>query len=187
MSRLFSMLLFCLLVCSCVDDTEAVISDMMAHRVDIKLDEYEMYISSDTTYRDFTSIRDYALIVYFDSLDCMSCMVNKLHRWDEFIKDMQSRYERLKIIFMFEPKISELDNLKLSLSLENFHYPLFIDNKHVFSEKNNFIPNPSLTCYSCFLLLSSNLSCPSCVTVYYKLSFSIFIFLKGIFLYFKRS
>ena len=144
MSRLFSMLLFCLLVCSCVDDTEAVISDMMAHRVDIKLDEYEMYISSDTTYRDFTSIRDYALIVYFDSLDCMSCMVNKLHRWDEFIKDMQSRYERLKIIFMFEPKISELDNLKLSLSLENFHYPLFIDNKHVFSEKNNFIPKESL-------------------------------------------
>ena len=55
--------------------------------------------------------KKYNLIVYYDSLNCMSCMSGKLHQWDYLIKDINLQKMEVKILFIFEPKITEYESI----------------------------------------------------------------------------
>lgn len=82
----------------------------------------------------------YNLIVYSDSLECMSCSVGKMHSWDKLINHIDSFYYDTHVSFVFSPMRSEADNLKLSLELTKMYNNVYIDTCGSFVRENNFIP-----------------------------------------------
>lgn len=133
------------------NDTKSNISKMYDQHVHWDVSEMEQYIHQYfKDNKDLSLSRDYHLIVYSDSMECMSCMTNKLHSWDKLINYVDSTSKNVDFIFVFSPMKSELNNLKVALEMQRFRYPVYIDINHVFSMNNSFIPDESL--YHTFLV-----------------------------------
>lgn len=142
--------LIAFLLQSC-NDVESNISKMYSKQVHWNVKKMEPYIHQYfQDYKNFNHSKDFHLIVYFDSLECMSCMTNKLHGWDKLINYVNSTSKNVDFIFIFSPSKSELGNLKVALEMQKFRYPVYIDINHDFSMNNSFIPNESL--YHTFLV-----------------------------------
>lgn len=133
------------------NDVKSNISDMYSKQIHWDVNEMERYIHQYfKAYRDSGQSKDYHLIVYSDSLECMSCMTNKLHGWDKLINYVDSASKNVDFIFVFSPMKQELNNLKVALEMQRFRYPVYIDINHDFSMNNSFIPDESL--YHTFLV-----------------------------------
>ena len=142
-----------ILCASCLNDIKSNLNEMKSHEVLYCLNEMDVVLwNKDSIDIDkfISEDKKYNLIVYYDSLNCMSCMSGKLHQWDYLIKDINLQKMEVKILFIFEPKITEYESIINTLISERFSYPVFVDNLHSFSNKNKFIPSQSL--YHIFLV-----------------------------------
>lgn len=94
----------------------------------------------------------YKILVYTDSVGCTSCKLN-LHVWKTYQQEIDSIFqnESVEFLFYFQPKRrSELEYL---LKREGFEHTVFLDEKGVLNDLNDF---PEGMQYQCFLLDEGN-------------------------------
>lgn len=76
-----------------------------------------------------------------DSISCMSCGLKTMHEWDVYVELSDSLEGVFDILFIVSPKHNELGLVKIKVLSENFKYPVFIDDKNIFSKINPCIPS----------------------------------------------
>lgn len=79
----------------------------------------------------------YKLVVYTDSLSCSSCSLKRLFYWEPLIDSLQASID---FVFIFSPKMDEIDRVKETLRLENLNCPVYIDTCSAFTRANPHIP-----------------------------------------------
>ena len=137
---LFTFSLFC--SCQSESDTKGIISRLLYSEIHFPvagMQQHDSFNEWDNVVDTMTKPR-YNLIVYFDSLECMSCTVGKMHSWDKLMNHIDSFYYDTHVSFIFSPKKSEIGNLKLSLELTKMYNNIYIDTCGSFIRENNFIP-----------------------------------------------
>lgn len=92
----------------------------------------------------------FTLVHYIDSTECLSCMTQKLHDWDNFISAIQSKNRDVMFLCVMAPRAVEVDNLEVSLRLEKLNFPVYIDMRQIFATNNKFIPGSPI--YHTFLI-----------------------------------
>ena len=64
-----------------------------------------------------------------------------MHEWDVYVELSDSLEGVFDILFIVSPKHNELGLVKIKVLSENFKYPVFIDDKNIFSKINPCIPS----------------------------------------------
>lgn len=93
-------------------------------------------------------------IVYLDSLGCGSCSIKKMDLWNPLIRYANNSENKLKIYFIFNPAVKDLNSIKIALKSYPVNYPVFIDEKGTFKKHNPLLPKDKL--FHCFMLDDSN-------------------------------
>lgn len=136
-----------ILLASC-NNIENKILKMQSSPIKLCLNQMSCLMPSNNrdsiTYCKNINEASYKLIVYVDSLECMSCMSGKMHDWDNFIQEINNTRKDVKILFLFSPMKKEINNLTTSLILQNLNFPVFIDAKNIFASTNKNIPKESI-------------------------------------------
>ena len=81
------------------------------------------------------------MIVWYDSAGCASCQVKQIQEWENIIAYTDSLKNVFEIIFVFSPKASDYDSVRLALLTSDFEYPVFIDDRNSFGKMNPRIPS----------------------------------------------
>lgn len=80
------------------------------------------------------------MIVYYDSLDCVSCSLKRLNEWDGILRYYADSLERpVASLFIFAP--AGRDREAVRFVLKNFRdYPVVVDESFDFARANPVIP-----------------------------------------------
>ena len=97
---------------------------------------------------------DMKLVVFYDSVGCSSCRVSHMYEWQDVITYSEHMGARFKTIFIFAPKESAYNELRISLRGSQMDYPMFIDRAGEFLKRNPAIPADSR--FHTFLLDKNN-------------------------------
>lgn len=79
------------------------------------------------------------LVIYYDSLECGSCRVDKLYQLDT-IFGLEKRFPDYEVLVVFSPKPCEVEDIKVMLVKRNYKHPIYLDYSGTFRESNGFIP-----------------------------------------------
>lgn len=79
------------------------------------------------------------LVIYYDSLECSSCRVDKLYQLDT-IFGLEKTYLDYEVLVVFSPSPCEVEDVKVMLFKRNYKYPVYLDYSGKFRELNDFIP-----------------------------------------------
>lgn len=91
---------------------------------------------TDTTDFRIPAIADYKVVVYVDSIGCVSCKL-QLGKWKEFIAQVDSATDgNVPFLFFFQSK--DNNDLRYILKRENFNLPVCIDTDNHFYKLNHF-------------------------------------------------
>lgn len=91
---------------------------------------------TDTTDFRIPTIADYKVVVYVDSIGCVSCKL-QLGKWKEFIAQVDSATDgNVPFLFFFQSK--DNNDLRYILKRENFNLPVCIDTDNHFYKLNHF-------------------------------------------------
>lgn len=94
---------------------------------------------------------NYKIIVYVDSIGCLSCKL-RMEEWIDFINSVDSAVgNKVPIIFIFHPE--DKQEIKNMLRVYQLTFPVYIDMKDELNSKNNF---PTDILYQTFLLDHEN-------------------------------
>jgi hypothetical protein len=80
------------------------------------------------------------MIVWFDSLGCSSCQINRMHEWSDIVLYANSIGKVFDPVFIFSPKAADLHTVRIALRTAFFEYPVYIDESHLFPKNNPQIP-----------------------------------------------
>jgi len=80
------------------------------------------------------------LIIWYDSLRCISCEANKINEWREIIAYTDSLDKWLSIIYLFTPRKNDIYKVKMALKSDKLDYPIFIDQHLIFVKQNPKLP-----------------------------------------------
>lgn len=83
---------------------------------------------------------DLKLIIYTAPQNCSSCGINNIHIWEKYLEYAQLFNGRLKLYFIYAPKKSEVNKIKLALGNNPLDYPVFIDDIGEFERMNIHLP-----------------------------------------------
>lgn len=78
------------------------------------------------------------LIIYLDSLDCMSCHITELVEYVS-LHEMADTCD-FSILTIFSPPYEDIDEIKKLLMIANHSTPIFIDTYGSFKRQNRHIP-----------------------------------------------
>ena len=92
----------------------------------------------------------YKIVVYVDGVGCTSCKL-QLPKWEKWIKELDKINANVDILFFLSPRDEEA--LNILLQDYDFTYPVYIDVKDVFNQKNHL---PEDDIYRTFLLDANN-------------------------------
>jgi len=94
---------------------------------------------TDTLLNDFmgTPVK---MIVWYDSLSCASCQVNRMYEWTDIVAYADSFAQWFSIIYLFTPKKEDLGRVNMALNVDNLDYPIFIDQNGSFVKQNSNLP-----------------------------------------------
>lgn len=115
---------------------EATLEGMIGEEVMIPLDSFLCYQGLKEEKTLNCHLSEYKLVVYMDSISCMSCGLKTMHEWDAYVELSDRLRGVFDILFIVSPKRNEFGLLKNKVLSENFKYPVFIDAKSVFSKFN---------------------------------------------------
>ena len=91
---------------------------------------------TDTTDFCIPAIADYKVVVYVDSIGCVSCKL-QLGKWKEFIAQVDSATDgNVPFLFFFQSK--DNNDLRYILKRDNFTLPVCIDTDNQFYKLNHF-------------------------------------------------
>lgn len=115
-------------------------------------DDLECINNRQTTKINKDTLKSLKLIVYYDSLECSSCMISHL-------VDIYDLYEiadscNFSILTIFSPKKSDMENIELQLSIANHPIPVYLDKKTSFKNSNKYIPSDNR--FNTFLIDENN-------------------------------
>ena len=80
------------------------------------------------------------LVIWYDSLVCSSCQLSRMYEWNNIVTYADSLASWFSIIYLFTPKIDDIDRVNVVLKTNNFDYPLFIDRNSSFIKQNPNLP-----------------------------------------------
>lgn len=84
-------------------------------------------------------------VVYSDSLQCSSCNLRQLPKWENFLGKLQPYADRLQVYFIFRPLSESIGSFRLTLKSMMLPYPIYMDTTGVFCRTNPQLPsNPML-------------------------------------------
>ena len=107
----------------------------------------------DTTLTDFMGAET-KLVVFYDSVVCSSCRINRMYEWKEVIATSIGLKHKFNAIFIFSPKRGTESQLITSLKAAQLDYPVFLDSGGLFLKRNPRIPSGEM--YHTFLLDRQN-------------------------------
>lgn len=93
-------------------------------------------------------------VIYSDSLDCTSCIINNLYSWEPIIKYCQKYPGRIKFNFIFAPMEKNLKHTVLQIKSSNFNFPVVVDSSKQFEKLNPHLPKDRM--FHTFLLDKNN-------------------------------
>ena len=96
---------------------------------------FTRFVTDTTDYR-IPAAADYKVVVYVDSIGCVSCKL-QLRKWKEFIAQVDSATDgNVPFLFFFQSK--DNDELRYILRRDNFTLPVCIDTDNHFYKLNHF-------------------------------------------------
>lgn len=93
-------------------------------------------------------------IIYSDSLDCTSCMINNLSSWNSILEYCEKYNGKFIFQFIFSPHKKDLHQISMLIKHSGFKYPIMIDTKKRFEKLNPHLPKDRLL--HAFLLDENN-------------------------------
>lgn len=87
---------------------------------------------------DEDALKEYKLIVYYDSLECSSCRVS--HISDIYPLYAMADTSNFSVITIFSPRQTDLEDVELQLNLANHPVPIYLDINKTFCLSNLQIP-----------------------------------------------
>ena len=125
-----------------------VLKDMLQSKVEVPLDSMIGFC------KDSIMKTNYTYVVYADSFECSMCTLKKQLYWDALKDSAKLRNNSMNVIFIFEPKKSDLDRFKFNVKATDLRFPVFIDSSSVFRRRNSMIKDVVAT--HSFLINSQN-------------------------------
>lgn len=80
------------------------------------------------------------LVVWFDSLGCSSCRINRMHEWNDVVQFAEGMGDRFDPVFIFSPKAADRHSVRIALRTAFFEYPVYIDEDGMFPKNNPQLP-----------------------------------------------
>lgn len=112
---------------------------------------FTTYATDTVAYPDVNTHPPYKVVIYADSLGCMSCKM-QLDKWKSFIQEVDA-LTNSQIPFLFFMDTRDISEMKHILRRERFSHPVCIDRKSDLNRLNHFPENPS---FHTFLLDHEN-------------------------------
>mgnify|MGYP003213882413 FL=1 len=80
------------------------------------------------------------LIVFCDSTSCNSCAIEAIYSWEDYIKYAEKLENQLCYYFIFTPRKKDIANVRTTLDMTDFNYPIVFDSTGFFRKLNPHIP-----------------------------------------------
>lgn len=80
------------------------------------------------------------MVIWYDSIGCSSCQVKQIHE-GENVTYANSLKNILDVVFIFSPRIKDINSVYVALHTSDFRFPVYIDYTNSFQEKNPGIPS----------------------------------------------
>lgn len=140
-------LILTVLVSSCSNKNKwkRELLQLQSEKVILPIEEMKLIAQGrDTTISEFKTC-EFKLVIYADSSDCASCILEKMHLWDSILMNTSQYGEQFKIFFIFSPADSQKHDVNFILRHNKYHYPVFLDFTRRFAQCNPHLPqNPVL-------------------------------------------
>ena len=131
-------LVFIIFSCCNEGDLSKELSVLRSHPVVLPQREDLIIHNSDSiSYNEENKLK---YIVYTDSLDCSSCMVNNLVLWNPIIDYCKNYEGNIVFYFFFSPAKKDLRSLYMLIKNSEFKYTIIVDGKKNFEKLNPHLP-----------------------------------------------
>ena len=80
------------------------------------------------------------LVIYTDSLSCSTCRLSFMFEYNDILTLHEESGGEFEPIFIFSPQAGQADQIRNTLLLNRFDYPILLDDKGLFSAANPHIP-----------------------------------------------
>lgn len=142
----FYLILLIAIISSCSDKSKLKreLLQLQSEKIILPIVEMRTLIDGrDTLLPDFTKSK-LKLVVYSDSSDCSSCMLEKIHVWDTLLLKTAKYEKQFNVFFIFSPTTLQKHDVEFILKMRHFHYPVFLDIAGKFPQYNPHIPENKL-------------------------------------------
>ena len=119
------------------------IEQLKSQRIILPTDLKPIWDGRDTIVTDFINV-PVKMVIWYDSLICASCEVNRMYEWGQIISSADSLSQWFSIIYLFTPKNGDVDQVEVKLKADAFNYPIFIDHNAAFVKQNKLPKNRHL-------------------------------------------
>lgn len=132
-------------LCGCDNQKRGIKKDlekMFAYQITIPDIESAYYNGQDTIIPMGTFGAPARMIIYYDSLLCGSCHVNKLWEWSDVVTHSTALRGKFKPIFIFSPAKGKVNEVRVSLRSyqDILDWPVYLDGEGLFPGKNSELP-----------------------------------------------
>lgn len=141
-----SLLVSMLLLCCCGDDVSSKMRSMIENRVELPSNLGVAW--GDTAQNSTVSLRPPLFVVHIDSMDCSSCLIPRLVRFEGIYAE-SLRLENYSLCVIVSPKQDEAGLVVNIVRNNKFIFPVYIDKDNQFDELNPQIPSDIR--FHCFL------------------------------------
>lgn len=94
------------------------------------------------------------LVVYMDSVQCLSCSLSKMHVWGKYIDFAKVSNGKFSILYIIHPSGAKSEKtVRTTLRLHPIDYPIFVDKEGDFERLNKHLPKDNR--FHTFLIDSS--------------------------------
>lgn len=144
MHNLFFLTIFVsllLLSCGHTDEIKENLMRMQSSHISLPLSKMQcMYRENDTLVVEDWREKTYRVVIYSDSADCSSCVLDKLWIWNDKMKELKQLNSNLRFIFILSPRPDRLEDVYLSLAFSGLQSHVYVDTAFVFQKENPQIP-----------------------------------------------
>ena len=135
MVKHFCYLLLCTITitsCSRTVKLNQELFQLQSQKIVLPITQMKTYVNGrDTVLLNLDSCR-LKLVVYSDSTECSTCMVEKIHVWDSLLLKTMKYEPQFKIFFIFSPTKKQRHDVEFLLRTRQFSYPVFLIGQEYF-------------------------------------------------------
>ncbi len=137
-NKLFFLTMFVMLFSSCGDrDLSKQVELFTGTEISVPTDMEARISGRDTILSIDPAIR---MVVWYDSSECAGCRVRRLDEWNAIINYSRDSVTGFEPVFIFSPSKEGIRGLQAAMKVNDFTYPMYIDDRHLFTKANPGIP-----------------------------------------------